>query len=263
METRPKVGFETPDNIRVEYETGQLGSRFIAWVYDMLVQLIALVILWAVALVLWIDRLTEIASPDDPANEVFVILGALYLIGAFMNVLYFFLFEWLGRGQTPGKRKQKLRVVGIDGIQPNVGALFLRNIFRILDHIPIVWIVPVVSSRAQRLGDMVSGTLVVGENPEAISSLRYQLEARQAAEAGYRFDSGRLARLGAEDYRKIEALLERVGGVEDDVRRRVLTQATQGLVGRLNVEPPARGDEQRFLEDLLSAEYRRRSRQLG
>jgi uncharacterized RDD family membrane protein YckC len=53
--------------------------------------------------------------------------------------------------------------VKADGFALDPMGVLIRTIFRLVDQIPFLWIVPVVSSRQQRFGDMAARTLVVAE----------------------------------------------------------------------------------------------------
>src|SRR5215212_5901761 len=81
---------------------------------------------------------------------------------------YFAVFEWAWRGQTPGKRWLKLRVIREDGRPISFWEASVRNLLRPLDMFPmgsysIGLIAVFVSTRDQRIGDMVGGTVVVRE----------------------------------------------------------------------------------------------------
>ena len=77
------------------------------------------------------------------------------------SFIYFTLCELFWRGQTIGKWACDVRVVKTDGFSLDAASVLLRNIFRLVDQIPPLWIVPVLSPRSQRFGDMVAGTVVV------------------------------------------------------------------------------------------------------
>ena len=80
---------------------------------------------------------------------------------------YFFLFEGLWHGQTPGKRAQRLRVVRSDGHPMRGTQMFVRNLLRIVDFMPAYYLVGVITmiitGKSQRLGDLAAGTMVVRE----------------------------------------------------------------------------------------------------
>jgi len=81
---------------------------------------------------------------------------------------YFAFFEWLWSGQTPGKRWLKLRVIREDGRPITFWEASVRNLIRSFDMMPApfysIGLISVFSTtRDQRVGDMVAGTVVVRE----------------------------------------------------------------------------------------------------
>lgn len=90
----------------------------------------------------------------------------LWMILAFLaHWLYPVCFEVLWRGQTPGKRMLKLRVLMRDGLPVGWGPSLLRNLLRFVDGLPFAYTVglgaTLLSRDFQRVGDLVAGTLVV------------------------------------------------------------------------------------------------------
>jgi len=83
----------------------------------------------------------------------------LFLVG----FLYYFAFEWLFSA-TLGKRMMKLRVVSVGGDPCTLKESLLRNIFRVIDWIPICYVVGIVlavfSDKKQRAGDRIAHTMV-------------------------------------------------------------------------------------------------------
>jgi hypothetical protein len=81
---------------------------------------------------------------------------------------YFAFFEWIWSGQTPGKRWLKLRVIREDGRPITFWEASVRNLLRSFDMMPApfysIGLISVFSTtRDQRVGDMVAGTVVVRE----------------------------------------------------------------------------------------------------
>ena len=91
---------------------------------------------------------------------------------------YFAFFEWIWSGQTPGKR-WKLRVIREDGRPITFWEACVRNLLRSLDMMPapfysIGLISVFVTTRDQRIGDMVAGSVVCAkEKPRRLSSCKY------------------------------------------------------------------------------------------
>jgi uncharacterized RDD family membrane protein YckC len=266
------VRFETPENVQLSYQTAGLGSRFIAWFVDsmllgIIMFLLLLVLLLAGAgserILRDLGRSLEDTQPGRPPELPLYFWGIAMLVVGLGSFVYYGLSEYLMQGQTIGKRQVAVRVVKANGFSLDAGSIFLRNIFRVVDHIPALWIVPVLARNSQRLGDMVAGTVVVKEERSGMGRLRQRLLKRPAAESAFTFDGPSLERLRPSDVEAVERILERWNDVDPRVRKKVLEGACAPLAERLKVGPPEPARQRRFLEDLLAAEYRRQHRRLG
>jgi len=85
-----------------------------------------------------------------------------------LTFAYFFGTE-LVWAQTLGKRVMKLRVVRDDGTKAAAGPVFVRNLVRLVDWLPSLYLVGVITviasgERRVRLGDMAAKTKVVGDD---------------------------------------------------------------------------------------------------
>jgi uncharacterized RDD family membrane protein YckC len=140
---------DTPEGVHLELTLAGLGSRITAQLLDGLIK--AVVVLFV---------LVALANSE---------LGvALSITVAAVIVLGFeIIFEMLWVGQTPGKRAMKLRVVMTDGGSVTFAPVVVRNLLRLIDFLPGAYAVGAVlaftTKKAQRLGDLVAGTIVVRE----------------------------------------------------------------------------------------------------
>ncbi|WP_251343197.1 RDD family protein [Haloplanus halophilus] len=79
---------------------------------------------------------------------------------------YHALCEWRF-GKTIGKALVNIRVASTDGSAPSLGAALIRNVARLVDWLPSLYLVGiagmVLSDRRQRLGDRLAGTTVVSD----------------------------------------------------------------------------------------------------
>ena len=266
------IQFETPENVQVSYEPAGLGTRFLAWLVDIILLGLAALVIFVVLLcagigsdtVLGLPRGHRRSSPDDlDGGALLYFLGLFFLIQGLGSLVYFVAFELWRKGQTIGKRFLGVRVVKLDGFSLDATSILIRNVFRILDHLPLLWIVPVVSAKSQRFGDMVANTIVVIDKPAEFVELRDQLAARAPADAKFSFDRATLHNARATDVEAIEALLMRWTGLPATYQRALLAQIVEALAKRLKVPCPEPDDRLRFLEDFLAAEYRRQHRGLG
>jgi uncharacterized RDD family membrane protein YckC len=78
--------------------------------------------------------------------------------------VYYIVLEGL-QGATVGKMVVKIRVVREDGSACGFGPALVRNLLRIVDGLPFLYIIGLVlisrSDRKQRLGDRVAKTIVI------------------------------------------------------------------------------------------------------
>lgn len=281
------IQFETPENVQLSYKPAGLGTRFLAWFVDGLIIFIGLLLLLFVVVIAGAasdsvlksitDPMREASEGFDPQDPESAQRIMLYLFGLWMLVwglgsfFYFGISELCLRGQTLGKRASKIRVVKVDGFALDGVSILVRNVFRVVDHLPVLWIVPLLSARSQRFGDMIAGTIVVEDEPAKLAGPRHTLANRSAADARFRFDAGQLKKLRAEDVQAVEQLLERWTEISGDRREQFVSTIVYAICQRLDCEPPPSdagsdsvADSRRgFLEDLLAAEYRRQNRQLG
>jgi uncharacterized RDD family membrane protein YckC len=258
--------FETPENVQVSYAAAGLGTRFLAWFVDQLLVWIFTAVL-IIALVVAGFSLQGLFSDldgdwDENEQAALYFVGLIMLVWGFGSFVYFCGCELLLRGQTPGKRSLKIRVVKADGFQLDAASIVVRNAFRVLDQLPPMWIIPFVSRKSQRAGDMVAGTLVVSDAPAELSSVRAALAQRSSSDVQFRFDSAMLKRITADEFAAIERVLDRWHDLPFVQQDSLLTAYTAPLAKKLRVDPPPAELRLRFLEDLLLAELRRRDRQL-
>lgn len=143
----------SPEAVPIELDVAGLGSRAISLLIDMLIQVGCV---FALTVVMAGLQLGEIAG---------IVIMSIALFFIFWG--YFFVFEGLWHGRTPGKRAQRLRVVRVDGHPMSTAQMFVRNLLRIVDFLPAYYAIGaisiVVTKRSQRLGDLAAGTLVIRE----------------------------------------------------------------------------------------------------
>ena len=176
-----KIRIPTPEQIYLEYPLAGLGRRGLAAAVDSAI-IGVMVFTLIVALSLLISGAAAVADSEalDTVMMVsFIVMLALALLSPF---LYYFLFEYYSNGQTPGKRLANIRVIRLSGLSLDRTSAALRNLFRVIDMIPSYYLVGVwstlLTSRQQRVGDVVAGTVVIALPP------RGSREAVQTGTAG-------------------------------------------------------------------------------
>lgn len=267
-----QVQFETPENIRVSYQPAGLGSRFVAWMIDQFLVYTLLFVIFVsfmctgIATAEVFEGWTELqrdAERGEPTRIILYFIAMFFLVWGFGSFVYFAGSEFFWNGQTIGKARMKLRVVKTTGFALDSVSILIRNIFRVIDHMAVLWIVPLVNSKSQRLGDLVAGTVVVSEQIEDKMGLRETLSEVSAAEATFRFPANKLKTLSRRHLEAVERLVERWGSLKEEQRKVLGTQVISIICAHFNIDSPAEGQQFIFLKDLLSAEYRSQHRELG
>jgi uncharacterized membrane protein SpoIIM required for sporulation len=169
------------------------GARAFAFILDFVFRTLIAIAWYVVAAALYNHHLS-IARPLGPDSLWFALVAAPPLA---IFLLYHVVLEILTSGRTPGKRMAALRIVTRDGAAPNVGALLVRNIFRVVDGLPMAYGVGLVTSMIRadhvRIGDLAAGTLLVYDHRDARAPARHERLPlwRAATERARRLARGR------------------------------------------------------------------------
>src|SRR5436189_3718852 len=203
------------------------GARAYAFLLDWHIRLIVALAWFVIGALLYNGR-PSLAPPLSNDARWF---GTVVAPALAIYFLYHCVLELAMRGSTPGKRMAGVRIVARDGGAPSAGALLTRNVFRLVDSLPLcygVGLITVVLSRDNlRIGDMAAGTLLVFE----------QAEARLPTPAGDAHRAGRLDAAGAEI---VAELLERWSALQPEARVRLARQ----VLARYGSESGESGDDE-------------------
>jgi len=163
----------TPESIAFSYELAGVGSRFLAVVVDLIVQVvILLLLLWGfLAGVAHVPAIGAVIPKTSAGSDRLASSLVSALIVAIVFIIffgYFILFEALWNGQTPGKKLLGIRVVRDGGYPVDFMASMVRNLIRvgeaILGFYAISAVVAVLSPQNKRVGDLAAGTIVVRDS---------------------------------------------------------------------------------------------------
>ncbi len=185
MELDDRKTIQTPEGLDLDLTLAGLGSRIIAAVVDaILVGLLVFMVIFGAS------QLALEGSGGILFQAFVTILVTLVVLGYLVG------FEALNEGRTPGKRAVGIRVVTTEGDSIGFLAAFLRNLLRVIDFLPAVFIVGAGSilftKTNQRLGDITAGTIVIRERLPHVE----RAEAEYIQHDGARWD---VARVTADD----------------------------------------------------------------
>lgn len=173
------VEVDTGESVAFHYDLAGLGSRFLAVLIDISIQIAIVVAVFAVfAVIVSLVGAPARAIPGKLRALSGSLFEALLILSAFLLFFgYFIAFEFLWRGSTPGKRIVGIRVVRDGGFPLDFVGSLVRNLVRILELALGFYLVSAISTLLsplnRRLGDYAAGTIVVRD-------ARYERTARLA-----------------------------------------------------------------------------------
>lgn len=152
---------QTPENVSLEFELAGAGSRGVAVAIDTAIQGAAALIITLVLYAIMGDLLINLMRMN--ANSLYVVVGLLLLF--VIQFGYFFLFEVFMKGATPGKKIVGLKVMMANGEPVSASASLIRNLIRVGDMFPGMYLVGMISiilnRHYMRIGDLAANTVVV------------------------------------------------------------------------------------------------------
>ncbi len=264
----------SPEGVSLELPLCGPGARMLAYSIDYMLLLVLGTLISVLALGLsmplldqfgdWFESVPEQLA-EDPNDRgainaillpILVIAFLCFFLGEF---LYFTIWEVATGGRSPGKMLIKLRVVGRDGMPPDLSDFAIRNLLRIVDALPSGYafglLCIVLTERGQRLGDLAAGTVVVRTDfvevapamklPEHLIPLPLSRD--------------QLERLGANELSLARGALRRREQLDNERAHAVVSEAAQALRRRLELEEDPSERPMRFLQRVvLTAEQRAR-----
>ena len=167
------------------------------------------------------------------------------------------------RGQTIGKRKLGIRVVQTDGFALRPPSVLIRTVFRVADHLPPLWVVPLAAGENRRIGDWAAGTTGVVDEPDEMTTQREEISKQRIAESQFKFPHAALAKATPRDLETVERLLKRLPEMDSSESGPLLNTISSSLAKRLGVDSPEESKQSQFLKDFLAAHYYQEYRRLG
>jgi len=243
MERTPGLVVDSVTGVDVSLPVAGPGARAFAFLIDWHVRAIVC-IAWYVVAALIYSRRWSLATPLSPDTTWLVLVVAP---PAAIYFLYHFILEVAMHGRTPGKRMAGVHIVTRDGAPPSVGALLTRNVFRLVDSLPLFYgvglVATMLTSDHVRVGDLAAGTLLVYDHTDATLLERMNVDSW----------GGKLDAAAAE---VVHELLRRWSSLDVDARRR-LARAVLVRYGRettgsaASAQPDDESSLRRRLEQLV------------
>lgn len=223
-----EAGLVTPEAVVLGLPVASVGSRALALVLDLLIQVVVLVLI-------------TFAASTAAAFEGGWVATVVFLLVVFA-VLFAYPagFETLWQGRTPGKAVLGLRVVTVEAAPVGFRHAAIRAALGLVDFWlssgGVAVIAALFTRRAQRLGDLAAGTVVVreGRARHRIAAMRF--DPPPGAE-GYA-DQLDVTGLDEDDYLAIRSVLVRARGLPPATAHQLAEAAVRVVAGRVRPAPP-------------------------
>lgn len=228
----------------LDMQFAQLPVRALSALIDITV----IVIGYLMGLMLWAATLSQL---DDAATAaILVIFTVLVLVG------YPLVFETATRGRSIGKIVMGLRVVSDDGGPER----FRQALFRALASVVEIWmffgspavIASVVSPKAQRIGDIFAGTVVISER-----GLRVAAPPVMPPSLAWWASSLQLSALTAEQAELARQFLSRASQLDPQLRDQMACRITGDVLMHVAPPPPPGTPPELVLAAVLAERHRR------
>jgi uncharacterized RDD family membrane protein YckC len=214
----PGLSVDSVTGIDVSLPVAGPGARAFAFLIDWHIRTILALAWYVLGTLIYNGRL----ALNVPAAHEQAWFGSVLLPSLAIYFLYHPLLELMMRGRTPGKRSAGIQVVTRAGGRPGAGALLIRNVFRLIDSLPVAYgvglTVMVLTRDSLRCGDMAAGTVTVYER--TVTDVELLQNAAQRV--------GKLDSAGAEI---VADLLQRWGSLMPQARVRLARQLLQRYLG--------------------------------
>jgi uncharacterized RDD family membrane protein YckC len=145
------IEITTTQNVTIEYELASLRDRALAWLLDMVIVIFGYILFYQVIRLIF-------GGISDGAIAFFLLPMLCYF-------LYNIFSEIWNGGQSPGKMVMNIKVVRLDGKDPEWSDVVLRALLQLVDSFFSAGVVGSLliktTGKSQRFGDMAANTTVI------------------------------------------------------------------------------------------------------
>jgi uncharacterized RDD family membrane protein YckC len=239
----------TAYNVHVEFPLASIGKRLLAWVIDVFIRILYVVVVGGI-----VDAFNLSVNVDLALDMLLVSLPLL---------TYYLWQELLFNGRTVGKMALNIRVISLEGYKPTPAQIMNRWLFRLFDTaiftgvllgfmlqgytwvllffaLNIVSLVLLLrSDKTQRLGDIVANTIVVDIKQQTALTDTLYVELDKGYEPKY----PQVTKLNDRDISIIKDMLK---GFYNTGNVNIIHMSYHKVVNALGVTPTENAPEQFF-----------------
>ena len=248
-----QINLQTPESVELEFTLAGIGNRSFALIIDYIIFGLSILLVWIFSAFLafqLVPNLIGSTVPDRLAQWIWAIQSMTTFA---IYVGYFVILETLWRGQTPGKKWTKIRVVRDNGKPERLPQAILRALLRPVDDMLFIGVFFIIfTQQEKRLGDMVAGTIVVQEEVSTLTKIEISTEAENLA-VQLRIEA-EIDNLLPEDFATIRDFLQRRKNIMLEYQHQLSRKLAQQVKEIIMVENIPEGySNSQFLEAIYVA----------
>ena len=250
-EDRELLQVETPEQTRLDLRVAGFGARMLAALVDYLI---------VMGLIVLLVLLGGVGVSVMGLDVTGFLVAAVWVAVFVLQLFYFMWAEMRMDGQSIGKKRLGLRTVMATGQTVTPGASLIRNTARVVDMIPVLWLVAAFTPGTRRLGDILAGTYVIQESTRKTAGPTRKAWFSSLAEdhdevpdRQFLFSAQVAEKLFPEDYNLLEYMGEQLQSTDRKGRRAHMAVIARKYVERLQLENDRariEADPERFLQEL-------------
>jgi len=240
-----RIRIATPEGVAIELTLAGLASRSMAGAIDLTIILGA----WFLSFLVLSAALLGVSEFLATSLAITELLLLVLVVPA--------AFEVWRAGQTPGKSAVGLRTLTLTGQSVGWGAALTRNVFRLVDFLPLLYGVGLVAIGStelnQRVGDVAAGTIVVRDK-EVTGTLSYLNGVQLPMKTPWD-----VTQVSDEEITVIRRYFERRPDMSEGARQRLAAKLARHLQPKVLITDRPASDEE-FLLRLLAEKLQRTAR---
>ena len=223
------VTIKTAQNVQITFELAQLGQRLLAYTIDLLLIFLYYILVTSILNNIFYTGMN--LYNNEVAPSYYVVSFILFLPAFFYSPL----LEYITKGQTLGKKLLGIRVMKINGDNASLNDYVARWLFKGLSFfiLPVEVIVILVSTRSQRIADIMANTVVVRLNPTYDYQLKHVLKLHTEQKE---IEYPQIAQFTDEDMMFIKKVIHRVEEFNNEASRNLAIDLCTKLANQLGLE---------------------------
>ena len=168
-----KIKLQTPESVELEFTLAGIGNRAYALIIDYII--LGFTLFLSLVITIFLTYQIDFVLGDLQGKALQWLWAIEALIAFVIYVGYFVIFETIWQGQTPGKKRIKIRVIRENGKPVRLTQSVLRALLRPVDDIFFIGVFFIAfAKKEQRIGDLVAGTVVI-QDEQTIKSANFPI----------------------------------------------------------------------------------------